>query len=165
MVCLKRRYSGDTCHYLHRFSELAIYIYKEGKVEWEAQTARYQCSTSTFENPVGVLPCTGRSEINDRADRLAAKRPSQVACVSEELMSLRHYLQTQIQRYHTIDFLEESSLERRTARRSFLKGQGRVIVNQRNTGDVSKATLGKLLRDGMECVIMGFSERMDTFLN
>jgi len=110
-------------------------------------------------------PVQAGVKVNDRADRLAAKRPSQVACVSEELMSLRHYLQTQIQRYHTIDFLEESGLERRTARRSFLKGQGRVIVNQRNTGDVSKATLGKLLRDGMECVIMGFSERMDTILN
>ena len=30
-----------------------------------------------------------------------------------------------------------------------------------NTGTVSKATLGKLLGDGVECIIMGFSERID----
>ena len=34
-----------------------------------------------------------------------------------------------------------------------------------NTGTVLKATLGKLLRDGLERMIMAFSERMDTTLN
>ena len=33
---------------------------------------------------------------------------------------------------------------------SSLKGRERAIVNQTNIGTVSKATLGKLLRDGLE---------------
>ena len=32
----------------------------------------------------------------------------------------------------------------------FLKGRERAIVNQTNIGTVSEATLGKLLRDGVE---------------
>ena len=34
---------------------------------------------------------------------------------------------------------------------------------QTNIGTVSKAALGKLLRDGVECIIMGFSERIDAY--
>ena len=34
-----------------------------------------------------------------------------------------------------------------------------------NSRTVSKAILGKLLRDGVERIIMAFSERMDTTLN
>ena len=49
---------------------------------------------------------------------------------------------------------------------SSLKRQERTIVNQTKTGTVSKATLGKLLRDGVEHIIfMGFSECIDTILN
>ena len=69
---------------------------------------------------------------------------------SEVLESLRHYPRTQSQGHHTIDRLEERDLERGSARRSSLKGRERAIVSQTNTGTVSKATLGKLLRDGME---------------
>ena len=52
-------------------------------------------------------------------------------------------------------------LERGSMRQSSLKGQERAIVNQTNTGTVSKATLGKLLRQGG--ARMGFSERIDIF--
>ena len=52
--------------------------------------------------------------------------------------------------YHTIDCLEERGVERGSARRSSLKGCERAIVNQTNTGTVSKATSGKPLRDGAE---------------
>ena len=41
----------------------------------------------------------------------------------------------------------------------------RAIVNQTNIGTVSKATVEKLLRDRIERIIMGFSERIDTVLN
>ena len=58
-----------------------------------------------------------------------------------------------------------TGVERGSARRSFLKGRESAIVNQTNTGTVSKATLGKRLRDGVERIIMGFSERLDTILN
>ena len=49
-----------------------------------------------------------------------------------------------------IDRLEEIRVERGTVRRSSLKRRERAVVNQTNTGTVSKATLGKILRDGVE---------------
>ena len=52
---------------------------------------------------------------------------------------------------------------RGSARRSSLKGRERAIVNQTNTGTVSKATLGKLLTDGVERIIMGSSWRIVHF--
>ena len=41
----------------------------------------------------------------------------------------------------------------------------RMRVLWKTFGTVSKATLGKPLRDGVECIIMGLSERVDTILN
>ena len=67
--------------------------------------------------------------------------------------------------HRAIDRLEERGVERGSARRCSLKGRGRATVRQTNTGTVSKTTLGKLLRDGVERIIMGFSERTDTILN
>ena len=40
----------------------------------------------------------------------------------------------------------------RSARRSSSKGRERAVVNQMNIRTVSKATLGKLLRDRVECI-------------
>ena len=40
-----------------------------------------------------------------------------------------------------------------------------AIINQTNIGTVLNATLGKLLRDGVERIIMGFSKRINTILN
>ena len=42
------------------------------------------------------------------------------------------------------------ALKKGSARRSFLKGRERAIVNETNVGSVSKATLGKLLKGGVE---------------
>ena len=81
---------------------------------------------------------------NDRADRLAGKATLTSVLLlgrSEVLRSLRHYLRAQSQ--------EERGVERGSARRSSLKGRERAIVNQTNI-TVSKATMGKLLRDEME---------------
>ena len=55
------------------------------------------------------------------------------------------------QGHYNIDRLEERGVERGSARRSSLKGRERFIINQTNTGLVSKATLGELQserRDG-----------------
>ena len=84
---------------------------------------------------------------------------------SEVLRSLRHYLREQSQGHHTIDRLEERGVERGSARRSSWKGRERAIVSQTNIGTVSKATLAKLLRDGVERTNMSFSECIDTILN
>ena len=88
---------------------------------------------------------------NDRADRLVGKATLTSALFLgrfEVLRSLRHYLRAQSQGHRTIDRLEERGVERGSARRSSLIGRETAIVSQTNTGTVSKATLGKLLRDG-----------------
>ena len=61
--------------------------------------------------------------------------------------------------------LPGGGMERGSARWSCLKGWERAIISQMNTGTVSKATLGKLLKDRVQRVHMGFSERIDTILN
>ena len=70
----------------------------------------------------------------------------------EMLRSLRHYLWAQSQGHHTIKHLEERGVESGSARRSSLKGRERAIVNRMNIGTVSKATLGEVLRDRVECI-------------
>ena len=100
---------------------------------------------------------------NDGADRLAGKASitgSLHLGRSEVLRSLRHYLLAQSQGHHTIDRLEERGVERGSTQRSSLIGRERAIHNLTSIGTVSKASLGKLLR-----VHIGFSKRIDTFLN
>ena len=100
--------------------------------------------------------CPGHAGVkgNDQVDRLAGKATLTSALLlgrSEVLMSLRHYLRAQSQGYHTIDRLEERGVERGSARRSFLKGRERDLVNQTNIGTVSKATsVGEILGHGVE---------------
>jgi hypothetical protein len=99
--------------------------------------------------------CPGHAGVkgNDRADRLAGKATITGGLRlgrSEVVRSLRHYLRAQSQGHHTIDRLEERGVERGSAQRSSLRGRERAIVNQTNIGTVSRATLGKLLRDGVE---------------
>ena len=81
-----------------------------------------------------------------------------------EVLSLRNYKRAQNRGYHAIDHLEERGVDRGIARRSSFKGRERAIVNHTNIGTVSKATLGKLQRDGVER-IWAFPERIDTILN
>ena len=47
----------------------------------------------------------------------------------------------------------------------WLKWCEKAVVNQTNTGTVSKAPLGNLRRDGVECVYMDFPQRLDAILN
>ena len=101
--------------------------------------------------------CPGHAGVkgNDRADRLAGKATLTSGLLlgrSEVLRSLRHYLRLQSQGHHTIDHLEERGVEIGNARRPSLKWRERAMVNQTNIGTVSKATLGKLLTDGVEFI-------------
>ena len=96
---------------------------------------------------------------NVRADRLSGKATLTSGLLlgrSEVLRSLRHYPRVQSQGHHVIDRLEERGVERGRVRRSSLNGRERAIVSGANIGTVSKATLGKLLRDAVERIIMGF---------
>ena len=104
--------------------------------------------------------CPGHAGVkgNDRADRPAGKATLTSDLHlgrSEVLRSLRHYLRAQSQGHLTVDRLEERGVERGSVRRSSLKGRQTAIVNQTNTGTVSKATLGKLLIDGVERIYYG----------
>ena len=115
-----------------------------------------QWSTSNIENSCACT-CPGHAGVkgNYRADRLAGKATIISGLLlgrSEVLRSLRHYLRAQSYGHHTIDRLEKRGVERGSARRSSLKGRERAIVNQTNIGTFSKATLGTLLRDGVERV-------------
>ena len=101
--------------------------------------------------------CPGHVRVkgNDRADRLAGKATLTNGLHlsrSEVLRNLRHCLQAQSQEHHTINHLEERGVERGSAKQSSLEGRERDIINQTNIGTVSKATLGKLLRDGVEYI-------------
>ena len=90
---------------------------------------------------------------NDRADTLAGEAALTSVLLlgrSEALRNLRHYLRARSQGHHTIDRLEMRGVERGSTGRSSLKGRESAIINQTNTGTVSKATLGKLLRDEVE---------------
>ena len=92
-----------------------------------------------------------RTELRDNENEAADEAVGLSVCLrSEVLRSLRHYLREQSQCRHTIDRLEERGVERGSARRSSLKGRERAIVSRTNIETVSKATLGKLLRDGVE---------------
>ena len=109
------------------------------------------CSSAASAHP--ARPGHAGAKGNDRADRLAGKATLTSGLLlgrSEVLRSLRHYLRAQSQGHHTIDRLEEKGVETGSARRSSLEGRERAIVSQTNVGTVSKATLGKLLRDGVE---------------
>ena len=125
---------------------------------WEVQAGMSRWSTSTFEISRSTLLwvyCPEHAGVkgNDRADRLAGKATPTSGLLherSEVLRSLRHYLRAQSQGHHTTDRPEEKGVKRGSARRSSLKGRERAIVSQTNIGTVSKATLGKLLRDGVE---------------
>ena len=101
--------------------------------------------------------CPGPAGVkgNDGADRLGGKASLTGGLLlgrSEVLRSLEHYLRAQSQGYHIIDRLEERGVERGSARRSSFKGREMAIVNQTNIRTVSKATLGFLLRDGVESI-------------
>ena len=141
------------------------------KVEWEAQTGMYQWSTSTFGNSCGCTHRPGHAGVkgNDQTGSPAGKVTLTSGLLlgkSKVLRSLRRYLWAQSQAHHTIHRLEERGVERGSAGRPSLKGRERAIVSQTNIGTVSKATLGKLLRDGGGApTFMGFSERIDTIRN
>ena len=100
------------------------------KVEWEAQTGMCRWSTSTFENSCG---CT------------ALDAP----CFSEDLKCSEAYDTTC---GHKAKYIAPSIIWRREALKEEAKGRERFIVNQTNIGTFSKATVGKILRDGVERV-------------
>ena len=90
---------------------------------------------------------------NVRADRLAGQATIGSGLRLgrlEALRNLRHYLRAQSQGHNTIYRLQERSVERGSARRSFLKGREGTIVDETSIGTISKVSLGKPVRNGVE---------------
>ena len=93
---------------------------------------------------------------NDRADQLAGKAIITTGLRlgrSDVLRAVRQHLQQledNQEHHHSVDRLLERDIQKGSGRLSTLRGRERAVVNQTNIGTVSKATLGKLLKDGEE---------------
>ena len=101
--------------------------------------------------------CPGHAGVsgNERADRLASTADITSGLQlgrAEVLRGLRNFLSTDKLEHHSIDRLKERGVEKGSGRHSTLQGRERSVFNQTNIGTVSRATLGRLLRDGVECV-------------
>ena len=71
---------------------------------------------------------------------------------AEVLRGLRNFLNMDRPEHHSIDRLKERGVEKGSGRHSTLQGRERSVLNQTYIGTVSRATLGRLLRDGAERV-------------
>ena len=97
--------------------------------------------------------CPGHAGVsgNERADRLASTADItyglQLVRV-KALRGLRNFLNTERPEHHSIDHLKERGMEKGSCRHPTLQGRERSVFNQANIGTVSRATLGRLLRDG-----------------
>ena len=129
------------------------------------------CHVSMFDFRLRKLLwvyCPGYAGVkrNDRADRLAGKATITSGLRlgrSEVLRSLRHYLRAHGQGHHTIDRLQERSVEKGGGTlRSSLKGRERAIVSQTNIETASKAFFGKRLRGWAGARIYGLHFRAHT---
>ena len=101
--------------------------------------------------------CPGHAGVsgNERADRLASTADITSGLQlgrAEVLRGLRNFLSTDKPEHHSTDRLKERGVEKESGRHSTLQGRERSVFNQTNIGTVSRATLGRLLRDGVERV-------------
>ena len=102
-----------------------------------------------------------------RADRLASTADITSSLQlgrSEVLRGLRNFLNIDRPEHHSIDHLKGRGVEKGSIWHSTLQGRERSVVNQTDIGTVSRATLGRLLRDEAECIIMSLSECYNAIL-
>ena len=102
--------------------------------------------------------CPGHTGVsgNERADKLASTADItsglQLGRVAV-LRGLRNILNTDKPEHHSIDRLTERRVEEKgSGRHATLQGRERSVFNQTNIGNVSRATLRRMLRDGAERV-------------
>ena len=136
-----------TCHHSHRLNE------PPAKGVWNG-LPRLAHSHAQFRlHRLLWIYCPGHAGVsgNELADRLAS-----IADIvsglqlgrAEVLRGLRNFLNMDRPEYHSTDRLKERGVEKGSGRHSSLQGRERSVFNQTNIGTVSRATLGRLLRDG-----------------
>ena len=101
--------------------------------------------------------CPGHPGVsgNERAGRLASTADITSGLQlgrAEVIRDLRNFLNTDRPMHHSTDRLKERGVEKGSGRHSTLQGRERSVFNQTSIGTVSRATLGRLLRDGTEHV-------------
>ena len=101
--------------------------------------------------------CPGHAGVsgNEREDKLASTADftsGRQRGRAEVFRGLRNFLNMDSPEHHSIDRLKERGVENGNGPHSTLKGRERSVFNQANIGTVSRATLGRLLKDGQERV-------------
>ena len=111
--------------------------------------------SSATKTSVDLLSWARQSRGNEQADRLAGTADItsglQLGRV-EVLRGLRNFLNMDRPEHHSTDRLKERGVDIESGRHFTLQGRKRSVFNQTNIGTVSRATLGRLLRDGAECI-------------
>ena len=125
-------------------------------MEWTAPTGTQSCTVFRPQRPLWIY-CPGHAGVsgNERANRLASTADITSGLQfgrSEVLRGLRNFLNTDRPEHHSIDRPKERGVEKGSGRHSILQGRERSVFNQTNIGTVSRATSGRLLRDGAERV-------------
>ena len=103
------------------------------------------------------LYCPGHARVsgNERGDGLASTANITTGLQfgrAEVLRGLRNFLNMDRPEHHSIDRLKERGVKNGSGRHSTLQGRERSVLNQATIGTVSRATLGRLLREGVERV-------------
>ena len=127
--------------------------------------SEFKVLTNMYSKPCTVFNCkdfcgstvlgTPESLGMNRADRLASTADITSGLQlgrAEVLRGLRNFLNTDKREHHSTNRLKERGVEKGSGRHSTLQGRERCVFNQTNIGTVSRATLGRLLRDRAERV-------------
>ena len=130
-------------------------LQKRWSLEWAAPTGTQPCSLRLQQ--LLWIYCPGHAGVsgNERADRLASTADITSGLQlgrAEVLRGLRNFLSTDKPEHHSTDRLKERGVEKGSRRHSTLQGRERSVFNQTNIGTVSRATLGRLLRDRAVCI-------------
>ena len=148
-----QRDADYTCRHSHRLNEPPA---KGGVWNGLPRLAHSHAQSSATKTSVDLLSWARRVSENERAGRLASTADITSGLQlgrAEVLRGLRNFLNTDKPEHHIIDRLKERGVEKGSSRHSTLQARERSVFNQTNNiGTVSRATLGRLLRDGAERV-------------
>ena len=110
----------------------------------------YFCGSADLGTPESV-GMNGQIRLSSTADITSGLQLGRVEVLREHMDKPEH---------HSTDRLKERGVEKGSGQHSTLGGRERSVFNQTNIGTVSRATLGRLLRDGAERVWVFPSARM-----